>query len=100
MEKVYIGLKELSFLEGEEVEIIKGMTFDAVPIKCIIRKDYPKFIRMDVFFRKTSGGNVNELKPERRTVNKQAMLCGDVIIRLKKTQEDLVVNRVGIVGEI
>ena len=100
MEKVYIGLKELSFLEGEEVEIIKGMTFDAVPVKCIIRKDYPKFIRIDVFFSKTPGGRADDQEPERRTVNKQAMLCGDVIIRLKKTWEDLVGNRVGIVGEI
>ena len=95
---VFARLKNMGFMEEEEIEIMKGMDFLEKPTKCVVLKEYPEYLWIRVSF----GDNTSDKSSEHRQyctgINKKAMLCGEVVIRRAGSKIDLIGEEVGIVG--
>ena len=95
---VFAGLKDMGFVEGEEIKILKGLDFLEEPTRCIILKEYPEYLWIEVDYEDNSSGRNTNLRNYCTGINKKAMLCGDVVIRRAGSDVDLIGEEVGIVG--
>ena len=93
-EKLYIGFKNLGFKGGEGIELLKGVEVAKKPIRVTVKKEYKKFLLIDMEFEKTKGSD--ETTHIKTGVNKGAMLCGDVLVRRVSDQVLLTGDEVGI----
>ena len=96
----FTGFKDLQLNEGEELEIVKGITLEQKPIRCIVIKEYPRFLLLDLEFENGYSTDGKSNLHRRECVNKGAMLCGDVVIRRNGKRTMLTGEEVGILGVI
>lgn len=94
-EKVFVGFRDLGFKGGEEIEIVSGMTFDSIPTRCTVVKEYSKYLLLEIEY----GRWPNERR-FKQCINKSAMFLGEVLIRRAGTQKDLTGRAVCRVGYI
>lgn len=75
-----MGFNNFGLLEGDEIRILKGVQFYAVPVRCEVVKEYPKFICIRKGFRRKPSNRRKGLWYEPGCINKASLLCGDVVI--------------------
>ena len=97
-EKLYLGFKNLGFKGGEEIKLLKGVSYAKEPIRVTVLKEYPKYLLLDMEFEKK--GDCPDTTHIRTGVNKGAMLCGDVLVLRLIDQVILTKDEVGIPCEV
>ena len=91
-----VSYKDLHLNPGEQVSLLRGIETDVPPDKVTVVKELPKMILLQLtFIRSYYPGNTKEPRAYRVCVHKGAMLCGDVILRRKKTKDLLTGEAIG-----
>ena len=88
--------KNLGFKGGEEIEILKGVEMAAKPVRCIVIKEYPKFLQIRMEFPGSTYEKDGKTNSVPTGVNKGAMYAGDVVIRRKSDNVLLTRDEVGV----
>lgn len=65
--------------EGEEVRILKGVTFHAKPSKVVFMKEYPHHLLFEGTFE--DGKEVYGIRTHRFSINKPSLWCGDAKVQ-------------------
>ena len=78
---VFAGLKDMGFVEGEEIKILKGMDFLEEPTRCMVLREYPEYLWIDIDFDEDTSEKSAKRRHYCTGINKKAMLCGDVVIQ-------------------
>ena len=95
-----MGFNNFGLLEGEEIRIVKGVRLYATPVRCMVVKEYPKFICIRKGFRRKPSERDRGLWYEPDCINKASLLCGDVIIRRVSDGKNLSRTAAGTAGYV
>ena len=87
--------KNLGFMGGEEIEILKGIEMSAKPVRCTVVKEYPKFLQIKMEFPTNTHEKDGATNTVPTGINKGAMYDGDVVIRRKSDNVLLIHYEVG-----
>ena len=97
-EKAVVGFMNFGLSRGDEIKILKGVTLHADPVRCVVEKEYPKFIYIRMGFRRRPSERYKGLRYAPVSVNKAALLCGDAVLYRVSDGKLLKGNEVGILG--
>ena len=85
---------------GDEIEIRKGVTLHADPMRCVVEKEYGKFIYIRMGFKRRPSERYKGLRYDPASINKAALLCGDAVLYRVSDGKLLTGSEAGVTGYV